>query len=182
MSGPGREVPGEEVLYRRLPRGIDREFVDGPGHPPPPLGFFQFNESDETGMSLLRASERHPRWAAVRPDGTMCRLLPFQARDLYAIGCGLVVEPDGFDEEHETAAHCVIPDFRRELAGKKARKAKLPSFQRATTLRLKLCRERFVVDALPMDPPPDPGVTPVRPEEAGVLRLRARIESSRLVP
>ena len=180
MSVADRQVPAEEVLYRRLAPGCDREFLAGDGKPPVPVAFFQFSEQDATGMSLLRAAERHPRWCGLHPRGHMCQLLPFRAQDLYAVGCGLLIEPDDRDVENATAAHCVIPEFRGDAAGREARKAKLPSYTEAVEARQKLCEERIVLPPLPLEELPREGRTPLRPGPAFLEDLQRRIHDARM--
>lgn len=127
----------DEVIFRRIKRLRDHERwrLDGLGRPPVPPAYFRASPSDAHGLSLIRAGERHPRWAAFSANAPESRydLAAARVGDIRAAGCTLVIRPDDLDAKHATLAHVELPEITWDLqeSENKATKKKIKTLKRA---------------------------------------------------
>lgn len=163
-------VRRDETLYRQLRRKLDPPFFES-GSPPVPPTFFTPSSSDETGLSVIRATHRHERWSGTRPEqpGEAFKLAVLPAAGILDAGTNLgfrenpgltvVLSSDRLDERFNTQAHAEIVELSaRHRNGQMGSIAKRRFRLYRNHLREVVCRR--VIGPFPL---PDHR-TPIRPE------------------
>jgi|GEM_PF-3789523 len=174
MPGPAVVIEPDELLYRQLKPRVNTQWIDGGGDPPVPPAFFKPSQADTDGLSLLRASVRHHRWAAFRveqPD-VRFRLAVVSAEVLKGLGCRIEQSDDALDRQHATHAHICVPELSHAAFAKGQGNRDRRS--RALQLREDICTKGVRFAALgPFDDPQRSGC-PLEPDAAYLMGLRRR--------
>ncbi len=161
--------PGE-TIYRQFSKRLDlpqKPWFES-GTPPVPPAFFNPSPNDFDGLSVIRAVQRHRRWAGRRyrpeePNNGLdeaFKLGCLFADDVSNAGMNVKLSRDEFDARHETNAHAVILELSIEhKTGQRGEEAKKQFISFRNKLRFDLCNQIIG----PFDLPDDS--TPILPED-----------------